>query len=188
MLAVLKDTAGKTRYAVECVAVAEYCHELIFLEIASRSNQAVRAIWANIVKARKGKSLKATEISVDDTAFLWVNPDTKYHHRELTETDAKGQPVFRLIVINQAADRFNREYISAKTEGETSAYFLSTVQRFIDVPFLADWTDTLWTAGQKRNMIRACKGHGCTFWKVDHDATAWQSLVGELFNSNVLSV
>jgi len=176
---------GKPHVTVECVAAAQdkgyYGDGLLYLELRG-ATEATRAIWANIVKRRDERSLTPTNVKLinpgDRTGTISVIPRTKYHMR------IKGD---RLAMFHHKLDRLHRNYVLGGDDETPPPHFQITLQQKIDIPFLQEWTQTIWKKALELELVEKMDSFGISCYEIKQYAN-WHQVLTLLYEKGELQL
>lgn len=125
--------------------------------------EAMRAIWAHIVKNRQATTSHdptvPTDVNIDGKKIM-VDPKDRY--RQVSEAG-------HLFIIHSGFLQTERKFIMGGTDTEPSPYFFQFLQRQVpSLPFLEEWIPQLWRLGVANELILPCKTQGTSqmFWEV----------------------
>ena len=167
----------KLNLTLQCCAIAlddDIWHGsgLLYLDIFG-ATEAMETVHAHLVKHRKGHNPTVTNLELvgEEITILQVVPRTKYH---------KIYEQGHLLIINPHLNRLNRDWLLGGDENTPSPWFRITLAQKIDVPFLPQWADTLWTRGLKEGLISPAQCWGVNCWKIEKQTQNWRELVLEI--------
>lgn len=169
MQAHLKTRATDVKATV-CTYVTDSSkhNTMVMLELYG-ATEAMRAIWANIVKHRPKQtgydSSVITEVVVGESK-LKVIPTDRYQTLMIDG---------HLFIAHAGLSVKDRQYIVEGDDKTPSPWFFQLLQRQVpDVPILQEWTTALWVLGIQHKLVKACDvygGGGRMFWRINKSAS-----------------
>lgn len=151
-----------------------YSREITFLELHG-STSATRAMWAHLVKHRKGNYEQSTGITVHahtGTFELTIKPGAKF----ITHTINKS-----FFIVGEGWKEQQRRYFLGGSETEAPPYFMDSLRiNLDDIPILPSWKNHLWKLGLEFGGIEALGTFGMSeyAWKITN-LRKWKSEITE---------
>lgn len=169
MQAHLKTRVTDVKAGVQTLVTDSSRHNILILLELYGATEAMRAIFANIVKHRPKQtgydSSVMTEVVVNESKIKVIPTD---RYQTLTING-------HLFIINAGLSAKDRHYIIDGDDVTPSPWFFQLLQRQVpDVPILREWTDELWKLGIKHKLVKACDTHGGggrMFWRINKSAS-----------------
>jgi hypothetical protein len=179
MLAKLYDAKGRLRF--KDIQVTDYAEDDEgMLVVGFRGpEQAIRALWANIVKRRTARSKTPTEVVLLDGTrkfSLQVHPQNHYHQAAVGEDG--------MLIFRRAFNKLENSYIFGGDEETPSPYFELAMKQLPMLPYKPEWLPVIWHEAIKEELIKAPKVSRCgmTIWYINLQGywrALWTRLVKE---------
>jgi hypothetical protein len=175
MHASLTDSIGRTRFSE--VPVTDYLgdHDGIVILALQGPQQAIRAVWANVVKNRRERSATPTEVILFrgmKKEVLKVDPTNRYHMVTLNDWDA-------LAVLREDVNRIQAKYILGGSEESPSPWFPNALKKLDKLPYKTEWLPTIWQQAIESNLIKeqTTAQSAIPIWRIyPHSLPAWVKL------------
>lgn len=176
MFCTLKDATGRVRF--KTVAVTDYAddHEgVLLLVLAGQAQQAVRAVWANLVKRRTGCYTQETEITLhadDGDRTIKVNPEHHFRSAWVGNTT--------LIIVRDELCKEHATVIFGGDRDTPSAWFPIALRNIPEMPYRDEWLPELWRAAIEAELVGEVPGSTTPLWSIYLAKPRWLDLIKKL--------
>ena len=176
----LYDKIGRRRFkGMQCPDYVADRNGVLFMT-AFGPPQAIRAVWAHLVKHRKKRTLTPTNIKVSEgplvTTVQTMPNVNRYHMINVTVDGQQG-----ICIMRHDMNRLHAEYVVGGTEDEPSPWFEMALGQIPTLPYREEWLTALWQMGVYARLIEPVDK--CTsalrFWRVHTDDGQWRGLISD---------
>jgi hypothetical protein len=181
MFCTLTDATGRVRF--KAVAVTDYAEDSdgVLLISLGGAQQAVRAVWANLVKWRTGRYTQETEIILradDGDKKLRVNPEKHY--------SSAWQGTDTLIILREEFRKERARYILGGDQDTPSAWFSVALRNIPEMPYRDEWLPALWKHAIEKELVLEIKDSTIPVWAVRTYAPTWLEMLKTMVRKGVV--
>lgn len=178
----LYDKIGRRRFkGLQAPDYVEDNTGLVFMTLFGPP-QAIRAVWAHLVRKRTKRSLVATNIQVSEGPNVFTVHTMPHLNRyHMTPVSIDGQQ--GICILRHDMNRLNAEYVVGGTEDEPSPWFEMALGQIPTLPYRKEWLPMLWQMGISEDLITEVDSNRCIsalrFWKINTYDSTWRRMLSQ---------